>query len=121
MEERRRHKRLDLDVSVELERLDTEGTTTLKYVHVDVTDLSKIGIGFKCDKQLDIGSFYDVQLTIWTKEVITSVIEIVRCVPSSDSSEYQYGCRFVGLSETDGLKIEIYQIFNDLQKEHDVE
>ena len=38
MEEKRRHKRLDLDVSLQLERLDEDGVTTLKYVHVDVTD-----------------------------------------------------------------------------------
>ena len=29
MEERRKHKRLDLEVRVELERLDEEGVTTL--------------------------------------------------------------------------------------------
>lgn len=34
MVEKRRHKRLDLDVSIELERLDEEGMTTLKYIHV---------------------------------------------------------------------------------------
>ena len=38
MEEKRRHKRLDIDVSVQLERLDEDGVTTLKYCHVDVTD-----------------------------------------------------------------------------------
>ena len=32
MEERRKHKRLDLEVMVELERLDEESVTTLKYV-----------------------------------------------------------------------------------------
>ena len=37
MEERRKNKRLDLDVTVQLERLDTEDMTTLKYVRVDVT------------------------------------------------------------------------------------
>ena len=46
MEEKRKHKRLDLDVSVQLERLDEDGVTTLKYVHVDVTDISRSGIGF---------------------------------------------------------------------------
>ena len=30
MEERRKHKRLDLEVMVELERLDEESVTTLK-------------------------------------------------------------------------------------------
>ena len=39
MEEKRKHKRLDLDVEIQLERLDEEGVTTLKYVHVDVTDI----------------------------------------------------------------------------------
>ena len=32
MEEKRRHKRLDLDVSVQLERLDENGITTLSRV-----------------------------------------------------------------------------------------
>ncbi len=41
MEERRRSKRLDLDVSVQLERLDTEGLTTLRFLHVKVFDISK--------------------------------------------------------------------------------
>ena len=41
MEERRKHKRLDLEVMVELERLDEESVTTLKYVHVEVTDISR--------------------------------------------------------------------------------
>ena len=47
MEERRKHKRLDLEVMVELERLDEESVTTLKYVHVEVTDISRSGLGFK--------------------------------------------------------------------------
>ena len=45
MEERRKHKRLDLEVMVELERLDEESVTTLKYVHVEVTDISRSGLG----------------------------------------------------------------------------
>lgn len=46
MEEKRKHKRLELDVTVELERLDEDGITTLKYMHVDVTDVSRSGVGF---------------------------------------------------------------------------
>ena len=42
MEEKRKNKRLDLDVNVQLERLDEDGVTTLKFVHVDVTDISKV-------------------------------------------------------------------------------
>ena len=72
MEEKRKHKRLDLDVEIQLERLDEEGVTTLKYVHVDITDISRSGVG------------------------------------------YRYGAIFIGMTDTDALKIDIYQIFNDL-------
>lgn len=53
MEERRKHKRLDLEVMVELERLDEESVTTLKYVHVEVTDISRSGLGFKSKADLE--------------------------------------------------------------------
>ena len=59
MEEKRKNKRLDLDVNVQLERLDEDGVTTLKFVHVDVTDISKSGIGFDCKKKLEMNSYYD--------------------------------------------------------------
>lgn len=62
MEEKRRHKRLDIDVSVQLERLDEDGVTTLKYCHVDVTDISRSGIGFNAKVPLDIHTYYDTKI-----------------------------------------------------------
>ena len=112
MEEKRKHKRLDLDVSVQLERLDEDGITTLKYIHVDVTDISRSGLGFKAKKPLEIGTYYDTRIQIWTKEVVDAVVEIVRREECEDG--YQYGSIFIGMSTTDALKIDIYQIFNDL-------
>lgn len=113
MEEKRKHKRLDLDVSVQLERLDEEGVTTLKYVHVSVADISRSGIGFTSSQELEIGSYYDTKIQIWTKEVVDAVIEIVRCEEASEKG-YRYGAVFIGMTDTDALKIDIYQIFNDL-------
>lgn len=112
MDEKRKHKRLDLDVKVQLERLDEEGVTTLKYVHVDVTDISRSGIGFNCAKALDIGTYYDTKIQIWTKEVVDAVIEIVR--REGGDGDFHYGAVFIGMTDTDALKIDIYQIFNDL-------
>ena len=113
MEEKRKHKRLDLDVPVELERLDEDGITTLKYMHVDVTDISRSGVGFISGKKLEIGSYYDAKIQIWTKEVVDAVIEIVRQEERPDG-KYKYGATFIGMTDTDALKIDIYQIFNDL-------
>lgn len=112
MEEKRRNKRLELDVSIELERLDAEGITTLKYVHVDVTDISRGGVGFRTNKKLEIGSYYDAKIQIWTKEVVDAVLEIVRSEDLEDG--YKYGSEIIGISDTDALKIDIYQIFNDI-------
>lgn len=112
MEEKRKHKRLDLDVSVQLERLDEEGVTTLKYIHVDVTDISRSGIGFTANQKLETGTYYDTKIQIWTKEVVDAVIEIVRRNDGEDG--YHYGAIFIGMTDTDALKIDIYQIFNDL-------
>lgn len=112
MEEKRKHKRLDLDVTVQLERLDKDGVTTLKFVHVEITDLSRSGIGFKSNQALEVGTYYDTKLTIWTKEVIDAVIEIVRRKDVEDG--FEYGAEFIGMTDTDALKIDIYQIFNEL-------
>lgn len=111
MDEKRSSRRLDLDVTVELERIKDreEGVTTLKLVHVEITDLSKSGIGFVSSAKLEKGSFYNTKLQIWTKEVIDAIIEIVRCEEKDE--KYHYGAKFVGMIEADALKIDIYQIF----------
>lgn len=114
MEERRRSKRLELDVSLELERLDRDGITTLKYVHVDISDLSRSGIGFNAEQDLEIGSFYNTKLEIWTKEIIDTIVKVVR--KNKTEKGFNYGGIFVGMTDTDTLKIEIYQMFDEVRK-----
>ena len=111
MEEKRKDRRLDLDVSIELERLDQGEVTTLKMMHVKVTDLSSSGMGFRTANPMDIGSLFDTRIQIWTKEIINTVIRIVRCSKISDD-DYQCGATFVGLGSSDALKINIYQMLN---------
>lgn len=113
MEEKRKHKRLDLEVRIELERLDQDDITTLKYVNVDVTDISRSGIGFMATKELEIDTYYDAKIQIWTKEVVDAVVQIVRRQELPDGT-YKYGGSFIGMTDTDALKIDIYQIFNDV-------
>ena len=119
MDEKRSSRRLDLDVTVELERIDdNKGVTTLKLVHVDITDLSKSGIGFVSKAELDLGSYYNTKLQIWTKETIEAVIEIVRC--EEKEGQYHYGAKFIGMIESDALKIDIYQIFYEYNENMNV-
>ena len=113
-EERRRSKRLPLQVDLKLEELEIDEIVTVKYLNVEVTDLSRSGIGFRSKKDLEVGKYFDTKLQIWTKEVIECVIEIVRKSPGDDGYTH-YGCTFVGMTEKDVLKIDIYQMFNDQQ------
>ncbi len=109
LDEKRRDRRLDLDVTLELSRVDeADGVTTVKLLHVDVTDLSHGGIGFVANQELQVGSIYNTKLQIWTKEVIDAFIKIARCDKTADG--YSYGATFVGMIESDALKIDIYQI-----------
>lgn len=112
MEERRKSKRLEIDVAIQLERLDQGGVTTIKYANVKVSDISKEGIGFVAAVPLEKGSFYDTKIQIWTKEVIETVIEIVRVNEKADGT-YSYGGIFVGMTEADSLKIDIYRMFSE--------
>jgi len=113
MEEKRRNKRLDIDVKVEIERIDEANVTTVKYMEVEVTNISKTGLAFKVPGvEFEVGACFDARIQIWTKETIDSVFKVVR-VNKGEDGVNEYGCIFVGMTDTDALKIEIYQLFND--------
>lgn len=115
MEEKRKHKRLDINVKVEIERIDEDNITTVKYMDVEVTNISKTGLAFRVpDVEFDIGTCFDAKIQIWTKETIDAVFKVVRSNMVGDNV-YEYGCIFVGMTDTDALKIEIYQLFNDVE------
>lgn len=87
-----------------LTRLDQQS----EEVGIEILDLSKTGIGFLCDKKLDIGAVYEAYLTIWTKEVIHAFLEIRR-IEKLDDGNYNYGAIFIGMPEMDAARIEVYQ------------
>ena len=82
MEERRKNKRLELTSRLLIKRLDQE--TEAREVNIEVVDVSKTGVGFRCGEMLEIGSVYESFLTIWTKEVLHSFIEIIRMEKKED-------------------------------------
>ena len=117
MSEKRNAKRLDLDVTIELERIDqVQGNTTVEHIKVDTVDMSKSGIGFISDKELELESFYNTKLQIWTKETINTIIKIVRRVDEGDGT-YRYGAFFIGMTEKTELKIGIYEILHEYNEE----
>lgn len=112
MEERRRNQRMELKSKLVAKRLDSDEA---KELEIDITDVSKTGVGFNCSEALTIGAVYEAFLTIWTKEIIHAFIEIVRIV-KLDEGGYQYGGIFVGMPEIDAKRIEVYETVNRFQE-----
>ncbi len=109
MEERRHSKRMELVSRLVVKRLDTNEE---KELEIEISDVSKTGIGFNCNEALTIGAVYEGFLTIWTKEVIHAFIEIVRIEKKEET--YDYGGIFVGMPELDAKRIEVYETVNHL-------
>ncbi len=105
MEEKRRTERSELQSRLMIKRLDNEEAG--EEVNIQITDVSIGGVGFTCNKTLEIGAIYESFLEIWTKEVLHTFLEIVRIEKKGDT--YFYGSLFVGLPEMDAQRIGIYQ------------
>ncbi|MBO5282939.1 MAG: PilZ domain-containing protein [Lachnospiraceae bacterium] len=111
MEERRKHKRMDLEAKLMVKRLDSDRE---QVVVIDITDVSRTGVGFSCKGKLDIGAVYECHLTIWTKEVIHVFLQIVR-IELGAQGVFHYGAVFVGMSEQDASRISVYESFQEAE------
>ena len=84
-------------------------------VAIEVTDVSKSGVGFKCKEILTIGAVYESFLTIWTKEVLHALLEIVR-IEKKEDGPFDYGAIFIGMPEMDAARIETYHTIESLKQ-----
>lgn len=110
--EKRKNKRLDMITAIELARLDERGMATEKRVSANIMDISRGGIGFETRHPLEIGSCYDTKITLWSREIVSAVLEIVH--GEEIENGYRYGGEFIGISDSDAVKIDIYQVFHDI-------
>lgn len=111
MEERRKNRRLALSSKLLIKRLDTDQPP--KEVNIDVSDVSKTGVGFTCSEALEIGAVYEVFLTLWTKEVLHCFLQIVR-IELKEENQYSYGSIFIGMSEAEASRIETYSTIENM-------
>lgn len=115
MEEKRKRKRLELTVRLQLEYINEREEKASKEVLIEVSDISSGGIGFRSREKLDAQGFYNTKMVIWTKEVIPCVIHVVR-EDEEANGIYHYGGVFVGMNEIDQRKIDIYQMIKELEE-----
>ena len=103
-QDRRKTRRTDLESKLVIKRLDGNSGHE---VTINISDVSKTGVGFDCKEALQIGEVYEAYLTIWTKEVIHAFLQIVR--RELKGGCYGYGAIFIGMPEMDSARIEVYQ------------
>ena len=107
-DEKRRNKRTSMPATLVIKQMDGNSN---KEASISIVDVSKTGLGFTCDELLMIGEIYESFLTIWTKEVIHTFLQIVRVELKGE--EFFYGAIFIGMSEMDSSRIAVYQTVHD--------
>lgn len=112
MDERRKNNRRELVSTLMIKKLG--GADVNETLEIDITDLSKTGIGFTCQKALEIGAVYEGNLRIWTQEVLHAFVEIVRIEKKGDG--FFYGGIFIGMPEMDAARIEVYDTVKTLEE-----
>ena len=115
MEEKRKHKRLELSGELDLKQLGGGGEPML--AQIEIHDCSRDGIGFTTDAQLTIGNNYEANLRLWTKEILHVFIQIVRA--SKEENGFRYGGIFIGMPEADMMRIDVYETVEDQLKEQE--
>ncbi|MCI8772814.1 MAG: PilZ domain-containing protein [Lachnospiraceae bacterium] len=111
MEERRKYRRMELASHLVIKNLNG----TEKEVPIEVVNVSKTGIGFICENELNSNTIYEAYLTIWMKENIHAFMEIVR-IEKIDEKRYSYGAIFIGMSEMDSMRIEVFDTVGKMEK-----
>ena len=115
--ENRRAQRLDIDMSIALYDINSESSAdSAETFPVEVENISMTGIGFTTNCPIDVHTFYKACLDFPTKDSMNVIIEVVRS-QDKDNGEHMYGGSFVGISEADKFKIEVFRLFEENRRQ----
>lgn len=117
-QDKRFSKRMEINAKIKLKSIGSKMAMfelNMDEIEVDVINISKGGMAFKTRERLPLNSFYDVNVVLWTKENIDSVIQIIRMESNEEDSYITYGCKFIGITAADQFKMDVYEIVSDVQ------
>ncbi len=100
-EEKRKYKRLDVDMTLNISNLFKQDNVTIKNVDapIHVDNISKSGIGFVSANVLPVGYYFNAKIKLGDDDnSLYTVVRIIRsqCIEGTD--EMYYGCEFIGLA-----------------------
>lgn len=116
--ERRRYKRLPIDIRLEVDEIFKQGNIVIKNVDASayVFDISRNGIGFICETELPVGYYFRAYINLGEGDFFYVVIRIIRAT-TSEFHRYIYGAEFVGLASFLADKVDMYERKLELRSE----
>lgn len=111
--EKRRYKRMKVHLILNVSNLFKQDNINIRNLDspIEVTDISKSGIGFRSKSILPINFYFNAAIQLGSEEdILYSVIKIIRCMPVEDSDLYAYGCEFVGMAPVLSYIFDEYEI-----------
>lgn len=109
MEEKRKSKRLPLNLELTISKLFAQDSLMIEDLNesIEVENVSKSGIGFYCVHELPIGYYFDANILLPNERHFFSVLKIVR-VNKVDNG-HSIGCEFVGLADILSKQVDEYE------------
>lgn len=97
--EKRKHPRKPINLKIIVDELYKQNNEIIDNVNeeIEVTNISKTGLGFVSKSDLPIGFYFNARISISDEEKFYGVLRIIRKREIEDSIEY--GCVFVGLAD----------------------
>lgn len=108
--ERRRFKRLPIELSLEISKIYKQGYVVLDKVNADISvfDISKTGVGFTCKSNIPLDYYFDGRISLQDGAFFDAVIHIMRARVGENGINI-YGAEFVGLAPFLANKIDEYE------------
>lgn len=112
--DKRKTKRTDITLSLEVSSIFKQDNVKVGDIHapIEVTDISKGGIGFISESVLPIDYYFNAKFDFGGEDnTFYGVVHIIRCMELGDG-KFKYGCEFVG-------KATIFDyIFEEIEKRY---
>jgi len=108
MEEKRKSKRAPINMELVIESLYKSGDREVIKLqeNVLVMNISNVGIGFVCSRELPLNHFFNAKIAIDDEKMFYCVLKIIRTKKLEKG--YETGCEFVGLAHILGEYIDEY-------------
>lgn len=100
MYEKRRSKRLPIELKLEISSLFRQDNVKVSNIHepIEVFDISRTGIGFRSKSDLPLDFYFNAKLNLGGDDSsLYCVVKIIRRVEAEDSC-FVYGCEFIGMA-----------------------